>query len=141
MITMVRRTVQARPADENGTLARGGYMELSYDPACPYEVRLAETGSDAGEVVFARDLLLDALDGNPAGEGRVRARLRRFRGARHSMLELAVPAADGGDLIFAICDDAVAEFVRDTTDLVPAGDEWRHVDVDAAVAGLLGQAA
>ena len=35
MITMVRRTVQARPVDENGTLARGGYMELCYDPGCP----------------------------------------------------------------------------------------------------------
>lgn len=141
MITMVRRTVQARPVDENGTLARGGYMELCYDPGCPYEVRLAETGPDAGEVVFGRDLLLEALDGTPAGEGRVRARLRRYRGARRAMLDLMVPAADGGFLEFAIRDDAVAEFVRDTTDLVPPGEEWRYVGVDDTLAAILGEAA
>jgi hypothetical protein len=141
MITMVRRTVQARPVDENGTLARGGYMELSYDPACPYEVRLAETGPDAGEVVFARDLLLDALEGTPAGEGRVRARLRRFRAARHSMLQIVLPAADGGLLEFAICDAAVADFVRDTTDLVPQGEEWRYTEVPDTPAAILGEAA
>ena len=133
MITMVRRPVQARPVSDNGTLARGGYMELCYDPARPYEVRLAEAGPDSGQVVFARDLLLQALDGTPAGEGRVRARLRRFRGARHAMLELVVPAADGGLLRFAICDYAVAGFARDTTDLVPAGDESQHLEIPATV--------
>jgi hypothetical protein len=141
VITMVRRTVQARPVDEKGTLARGGYMELSYDPACPYQVRLTEAGPDAGEVVFARDLLLEALDGTPAGEGRVRAKLRRFRGARHSMLELVVPAADGGLLEFAIRDDAVADFVRDTTDLVPPGEEWRYTEVPDTPAAILREAA
>jgi hypothetical protein len=126
---------------ENGALARGGYMELSYDPTCPYEVRLAETGPDASEIMFARDLLLDALDGTPAGEGQVRARLRRFRGARHSMLELVVPGADGGQLKFAICDEAAADFVRDTTDLVPQGDEWQYADIPDTVASIYGEAA
>jgi hypothetical protein len=139
---MVRRTVQARPVGEHGTLARGGYMDLCYDPARPYEVRLAEAGpDDGGEAVFARDLLLAALDGTPAGEGQVRARLRRFRGARHSMLELIVPAADGGLLPFAICDGAVADFLRDTTDLVPAGDEWRYADTPDTVPAEWEQAA
>jgi Streptomyces sporulation and cell division protein, SsgA len=141
VITMVRRLVQARPVGDNGVLARGGYMELAYDPACPYEVRLAETGPGASEIVFARDLLLAALDGTPAGEGRVRARLRRFRSARHSMLDLVVPGADGGLLEFAICDDSVADFVRDTTDLVPAGDEWRYTEIPDTADALLGEAA
>jgi hypothetical protein len=143
MITMVRRTVQARPVDEFGTLARGGYMELSFDPERPCEVRLAETGDDAGEIVFARELLLEALAGSPAGEGDVRARLRRFRGARHSMLELAVHVADDAPLVFAICDGSVAEFVRDTTDLVPPGQEWEYLEtaVDEGLSAILGEAA
>ena len=143
MITMVRRTVQARPVGENGTLARGGYMELTYDPAFPYEVRLAETGGEAGEVVFARDLLRDALEGTPAGEGLVQARLRTFRGVRHSMLQLVVPGADNAPLVFAFRDASVAEFVRDTTDLVPPGQEWRFLEdeVDDDLALFLGEAA
>jgi hypothetical protein len=140
MITMVRHRVRARPVSEQGRLAYGGYMELSYDPASPYEVKLAETGPDAGEVVFARDLLIAALNGDPAGEGEVRARLRYLRGARHTLLVLTVPGADG-PLEFGLCDTAVVRFVRDTTALVPAGDEWRYVQVGDTVAEFLGQAA
>jgi hypothetical protein len=115
-------------------------MELTYAPECPYEVKLAETGPGAGEVVFARDLLLDALGGTPAGEGHVRARLRHFPGVRHALLALTVPGADGL-LEFALCDTTVAGFLRDTTDLVPPGEEWRFVEVGDTVAECLGDAA
>jgi hypothetical protein len=140
MIAMVRHRIQARPVSEWGTLARGGYMDLCFDPACPYEVKLIETGPDAGEVGFARDLLIAALNGDPAGEGQVRARLRYLRGARHSLLALTVPGADG-PLEFGLCDTAVAGFLRETVDLVPLGEEWRYVEVGDTVAEFLGQAA
>jgi hypothetical protein len=140
MITMVRRTVQARPADERGTLARGGYMELSYDPGCPFEVRLAELGPDAGEVVFARDLLIMALNGDPAGEGDVRARLRMFRGTTRAMLALTVPGTDG-PAEFGLCATAVAGFLRDSLDLVPAGQESQYVEVADTVPVSWDQAA
>ena len=65
---LVRVRVRARPVS-NGRLARGGFMELSYDSRSPYEVKLSETGPEAGEVVFARELLRQALGGQPAGEG------------------------------------------------------------------------
>jgi len=136
---IVRARVQARPVSE-GRLARGGYMELSYDPRQPYEVKLSETGPEAGEVVFARDILLEALAGQPSGEDLVRARLQHFRGAPHALLSLTVPGADG-PLEFGLCDTAVARFLRDTVDLVPAGQEWRHVDFGGAIAEILGDAA
>ena len=140
---MITRTVQARPVGPNDRLARGGFMELSWDPVCPCEVRLAGIGPDADdEVVFDRDLLIAALDGTPAGEGQVRARLRRFRDARRTMLQLTVPAADSGLLEFAICDDAVAGFVRDTTDLVPPGQEHLYMEIpDSELSAILGEAA
>ena len=42
-------------------------------------------------------------------------------------------------LEFAIRDDAVADFVRDTTDLVPPGEEWRYVGVDDTLTAILGR--
>jgi Streptomyces sporulation and cell division protein, SsgA len=140
MITLVRQRLRARPVSEQGRLSYGGYMELSYDLGSPYAVTLAETGPDTGEVVFARDLLITALNGDPAGEGLVRARLRRFRGARRAQLALTVPGADG-PLEFALCEAAVAAFVAGTTDLVPQGEEWRYLEVADTVDGFLGQAA
>lgn len=133
---MVRHRVRARPVSERGGLAYGGYMELSYDPACPYEIKLAETGPDAGEVVFARDLLIAVLDGNPAGEGAVRVRLRHLRGARHCLLVLSVDAPEG-PLQFALCAATVARFVASTVDLVPPDEESRYLNLDASLASLL----
>jgi len=136
---LVRVRVRARPVS-NGRLARGGFMELSYDPRSPYEVKLAETGPEAGEVVFARELLLQALAGQPAGEDLVRARLQQFDGAPHALLSLTVPGADG-PLEFGLCDTTVARFLRDTVALVPPGEEWRHVDFTDTIAEILRDAA
>lgn len=140
MITLVRHRVRARPVSEQGRLAYGGYMELVWDITSPYEVRLAETGPDAGEVVFARSLLTAALDGDPAGEGAVRVRLRHLRGARHCLLVLWVHGPEG-PLEFALCAATVARFVQATVDLVPLDEEWRHLNLDASLTRLLEDAA
>ena len=141
MAEAVRCRLQARPVCD-GRLGCVGYMELSYDPASPWEVRLSEGPAGGGEqVVFARELLVQALDGSPAGEGAVRARLRHLPGARHAMLSLQVEAGDGPPLEFGLSDDAVATFVARTLRQVPLGEEWQHVDLDAEASALLGEAA
>jgi len=137
---LVRTRLRARPVAEDGRLAYGGYMELLYDPSEPYEVRLAGLGPYATEVVFARDLLASALAGDPAGEGDVRARLAHLPGARHSLLLLSIGGPDGGQEV-ALTDAKVAVFLRDTTDLVPRGEEWRYLDLDAGIDDLLQGAA
>lgn len=140
MITqLARHRVRARPVGERGSLAYGGYMYLVYDVTRPFEVRLVGTGGGDDELIFARDLLTAALDGNPSGEGDVRAKLRHFRCARHCQLVLTVIEGEGSQE-WALSDDAVAEFIQATIDLVPLGEEDRYLDLDAMVAGLLGSA-
>lgn len=138
---LVRVRLRARPVGEDGRLAYGGYVELLWHPSEPYEVRLAGSGPCATEIVFARDLLVSALAGCPSGEaGAVRARLAHLPGARHSLLLLSTAGADG-PLEVALTEAKVAVFVEDTTDLVPCGEEWRYLDLDAGLDGLLGRAA
>lgn len=137
---LIRARLRARPVGEDGRLAYGGYMELLWDPGEPYEVRLAEFGPYAEEVAFARDLLVSALAGHPAGKGDVRARLAHLAGVRHSLLLLSVSGQDGPRQ-FALTGAKVAEFLRDTTDLVPRGDEWRYLNLDAEIDDLLRGAA
>jgi hypothetical protein len=124
---MVRARLRARPVGEEGRLAYGGYMDLLWDPGEPYEVRLAGLGPCAGEIVFARDLLATALGGDPAGEGDVQVRLRHLPGARHTLLVLTVTGPDGPREV-ALTDAKVAQFLCDTFDLVPVGEEWRYLD-------------
>jgi len=132
---LVRQRVRVRPVGERGSLAYGGYMCLVYDSAQPYEVRLEDTGGH-GELVFARDLLATALDGRQAGEGDVQVRLRRFRSVRHCQLVITADSEEGPQE-WALGDDAAAEFLQDTLDLVPEGEEWRYLDLDTVVADLL----
>jgi Streptomyces sporulation and cell division protein, SsgA len=137
---LIRARLRARPVGEDGRLAYGGYMELLWDPAAPYEVRLAGLGPCAAEVVFARDLLVAAVAGQPAGRGAVRVRLAHLTGVRQSLLLLSVLAVDGPQQL-ALSSARVAAFLKDTTDLVPRREEWRYLDVDAGIAELLRGAA
>jgi hypothetical protein len=72
--------------------------------------------------------------------GEVRARLRCLRDTRNPLLTLMVPGLDG-PAEFAVCSRTVAGFLRDTTDIVPQGAESQFVDVDDAIAEILGEAA
>jgi hypothetical protein len=143
MTEQIAQRLQARPVFANGRLGSDrSYMHLSYDAARPWEVRLTEgPAGDGPSVVFARELLLQALDGTPAGEGTVRARLRHLPGVRHALLSLLVEDGDGQPLEFGLCDSTVAAFMRRTLAAVPLGDEWRYFDLDAEAAGLLQEAA
>jgi len=136
---LVCTPVRVRPVSA-GRLAYGACMHLLYHPAVPYEVRLGEVGPDQQQLVFARDLLASALHGQSAGEGQVRVRLEFLSSARNAVLLLTVgdPAEP---LEFALKPATVADFLRQTYDLVPAGEEHRHVDVDGALGEILGDVA
>jgi hypothetical protein len=136
---LVQHRVRVRPVGPQGGLAYGGYMYLVYDVTEPLEVRLADSSGGDGELVFPRDLLAAALGGDPAEAGQVQVRLRHFRGVRHCMLMITVTADDGSQA-WALGDDAAAEFLQATIDLVPLGEEWRFLNLDAVVAGLLEEA-
>lgn len=128
----VQQRIQVRPVSEHGRMSRGGYMELRWTRQCPSVIRLAETGpDDDGEAEFSRDLLLRALNGEPSAEGEVRARLRHLPGAAHTVLSLTVPGQDGPTEL-AVRPESASAFVRETTDLVPPGEEWRFIDDDIA---------
>ena len=136
---LVRSRLRARPVAD-GVAAYGGYMELLYDPAAPFEVRLAGGGPYASLVIFARDLLVQALAGEPAGEGAVRVRLCHLPGVRHCALVVTVDGPDGPASV-ALTDSTVAEFLRATTTLVPLGQEDRFLSFDTELTELLGGAA
>lgn len=137
---LVVRGVLARPA-EGDCLGCGGLMRLVYDAAEPYAVRLEETGPNPGKPVrFARELLAAALDGGQGGNGDVRFRLRRMRGARHCQLVITVEKY-GEVRDFALREETVADFLRETNERVPPGTESRYMDLDQLVENLRGGAA
>lgn len=109
---------------------------LRYDPADPYAVHVIFQGGPAGEVSwsFARQLLMDGLR-EPAGLGDVRAWPRQS--ADGPVVALALSSPDGHAL-FELPRAVLADFVGRTVGAVPFGTEERHLDLDAAVAALLG---
>lgn len=131
----VRRRIRARPVDGQGRLSRGRYVRLEYDPAEPFEVRLSETRAGGGYAAFSRDILLQAMGGTPAGQGRVRARLCYLGDCPDALLVLAVDAGSG-PREFALGGRTAAAFLRASAALVPPGSE--RVDVPDTVRGLLG---
>jgi len=106
---------------------------LAYDARDPYAVRATFlAGDDAVEWVFARDLLASGVD-RPVGEGDVHV---WPRGAHIVLIALTSP---DGRAVLAAPSSEVAGFVDRTYELVAAGDESRHVDVETAIARLLAQ--
>jgi hypothetical protein len=131
--SVLRRTVCAdRVRGKNDR--RPVMIELSYDGADPYAVRLAVTTGDApANWAVGRDLLSEGMT-RPVGEGEARVWpspfgprpvvwIRFGRQQRTALIELAV-----GDL---------REFVDQTYDLVPTGSEPLFVDVDTLIDGLI----
>ncbi len=113
--------------------------ELRYDPADPYAV---ETLFDAGgdqpvRWVFARDLLAQGLS-RAVGELDISVRPaidEHGAAAVHILLD----SPDGRALLESNADE-VREFVSKAYALVPAGCESDHIDVDAELLSLLGEA-
>ena len=104
----------------------------AYDTTEPYALTVA-FATDRGrwvEWVFARDLLIDGLT-EPAGDG-------DFRVAPDTdpdlvILEIIAPS---GSAAFTLEREDVAAFLDRTLELVPAGTESAHFDVDRLLAEL-----
>jgi Streptomyces sporulation and cell division protein, SsgA len=104
---------------------------LAYDTSDPYAVRATFlAGEDSVEWVFARDLLAAGVN-RPVGDGDVHV---WPRGPEVVLIALSSP---DGKAVLAAPMAKVAGFVARTYELVAAGDESRHVDVEAAIARLL----
>jgi Streptomyces sporulation and cell division protein, SsgA len=125
---------------------------LSYDSADPYAVRMAfEVGTDEPvEWTLARDLLAAALHGRE-GIGDVQAWpsaascdpaagiLEEGAAAGSAILNIAM-SSPFGQAQFEASARAVGEFLRQTYQLVPAGQESGYLDFDAELTELLSQA-
>lgn len=109
---------------------------FGYDPGDPFAVR-AEFRLDAdGEPVvwvFARDLITQGLEA-PAGEGDVALWPSQSRGEPVVCLALSSPA---GQALLECRREDLEEFLEQTLDTVPAGDESRHLDMDTPIDRLL----
>lgn len=119
------------PGDEGLLLT----ATLRYEARDPYAVEATfRAANEAISWVLGRDLLSDGLLGD-CGEGDVRVWPTTDGDRRVVMLQLSSP--DGCALLAADAKGLEA-FLKRTYDAVPLGREGEHLDVDAALAGLLG---
>jgi hypothetical protein len=121
--------------------------DLTYQRDDPYAVTLS-LDAGTGEPIrwtFARDLLAAALHA-PEGMGDVRAWISPNRtedddeigpGSRILTIMLGPPEACAH---FEASAPSVADFLARTYELVPGGQEAAHLDYDAELTELLGQA-
>ncbi len=110
---------------------------LLYSPENPYAVTAVFRTAD-GDVtwVFGRDLLDDGLI-EPAGEGDVTVWPAVENGRAVVCLALASPA---GSALLQLDAGALRVFLDESYELVEMGHESEHLDIDAALAELLGDA-
>lgn len=110
---------------------------LLYSPENPYAVTAVFRTAD-GDVtwVFGRDLLDDGLI-EPAGEGDVTVWPAVENGRAVVCLALASPA---GSALLQLDAGALRVFLDQSYELVEMGHESEHLDIDAALAELLGDA-
>ncbi|MGW0857243.1 SsgA family sporulation/cell division regulator [Streptomyces sp. NPDC002690] len=135
MSSLIEQPVQARmvaAVPRMATLA----ATLRYDRENPYAVRIAfpaRATLEGTEVSweFSRDLLARGVD-EPAGVGDVR--VRPF-GEERTALEFH--AAEGVAMVHVRTSE-LRRFLGRVQELVPAGDEHRFLDLDRALADLLG---
>ncbi|MCX2968143.1 MULTISPECIES: SsgA family sporulation/cell division regulator [Streptomyces] len=125
----VRARLLSRPAAEHVAAT------LHYDSADPLALAVtfpAEAALEGTEVtwVFGRELLAAALRG-PAGEGDV-----RFWSHRPGRTTLELRAAQGAALV-ELGTEELDRFLAATYAFVPAAEETRRLDLDAAIAALL----
>lgn len=110
---------------------------LTYRVDDPYAVRIAFRTRPAAEAVewtFARQLLTDGVTA-PAGDGDVRTWPSMAQGEPVVCLSLTSPS---GNALFEIPVSGLVEFLTRTYAQVPTGTESHHVDLDRALAELLG---
>lgn len=108
---------------------------LTYAAENPYAVTAIFRAPD-GDVtwVFGRDLLDDGLI-EPSGEGDVTVWPAAHEGRAVVCLALASPA---GSALLHLEAQPLRAFLDESYDLVPMGTEGEHLDLDSALAVLLG---
>ena len=133
----VARLVRVHDVDRGRVLPAYAYVELRWSAAAPLEVRLSGCGQVTGDEVFARDLLAAALHDGSAGIGRVRFQLSVP--APHYVPKLLVTfdPGDPGSRVYALKPDPVQVFLRQTYDIIPAGEEQDYLPVSDAITALL----
>jgi Streptomyces sporulation and cell division protein, SsgA len=109
---------------------------LSYRGDDPYAVRMAfHVGMDQPvEWIFARELLIAGNEMDGCGEGDVRIWPAAGMGGEVLNIALSSPF---GQALFETAAAPVADFVRRTYQMVPAGCEGEFVDVDGELEELL----
>jgi len=115
---------------------------LHYSREDPYAIRIAfHVGLDEPvEWIFARDLLSRGIEGRE-GEGDVRVwpSAGAEGGAPGSVLNIELSSPFGQAHFEAPVKD-ISDFLGRTYEIVPAGDESDHVDVEGELTDLLRQA-
>lgn len=104
----------------------------TFDSSEPYAVTVA-FATERGrwvEWVFARELLVDGLT-ERAGEGDLS--IRPADDPDLLVLEIHAPS---GNAMFALDRDDSEDFLAETLELVPAGSESTHFDIDRLLAEL-----
>ncbi len=131
----VTRVVTLEFIDASGT-ATPLPAELSYDTQDPYAVAACfRTGASDVRWVFARDLLAEGLY-EPTGDGDVHVwPCLSACGTAVTMIELSSP---DGEALMQARSDEVCKFLANTEALVPSGTESELIDLDEALAKILG---
>jgi Streptomyces sporulation and cell division protein, SsgA len=115
---------------------------LFYSREDPYAVRLA-FGAGPGERVewlFARDLLAMGIEGREGlGDVAVWPSAGSEGGAAGSVLHIELSSPHGQAHLEAPAGE-ISDFLRRTYQIVPAGEESGHIDVEAGLNDLLRQA-
>lgn len=108
--------------------------ELSYDPGDPLAVSIKVGTDDGVRWVFARSLLLAGMFASTGDGDVVISPGVDDDGHALTYVELSSP---DGVAILRTRSSTVAEFLRQTEQLVPIGHEGDHVDIDAVITHLL----
>ncbi|MFC5204765.1 SsgA family sporulation/cell division regulator [Streptomyces kaempferi] len=106
-----------------------------YHCSDPYAVRLSIGATSSGTVdwVFALSLLKEGIS-RPVGEGNVLVSPRR---SSHGPIVRIVLRSRLGSAVLDLKASAIADFLDRAQELVPAGTEGSHVDIDHIAALLL----
>lgn len=131
----ITRALTLELIDTSGT-ATPLHSILTYDVSDPYAVAANFTVAGATvRWVFARSLLATGVY-EPTGEGDVQVwPCLNVRGQAVTVIQLSSPE---GEALMQARSNEVCEFLRRTEGLVALGAEATYVDIDDAIAKLLG---
>ena len=103
----------------------------TYSTADPFAVALGVRGRRDRfvEWLVARDLVIESLTG-PVGCGDVRMSPQHVQG--YDVIEIEIRSTDGR-AVLEVDQELLQQFVDASLDLVPAGEEAAHMDLDAEI--------